>query len=111
MSIKRISRRRVAAPIMEYVEEAPLNDTRAGGSVETKINPPVQTSAGGDIPSRVDTRVETKDGPGGDIQSRAGTNIETRTNTEVETRHSTTEGSKTEPSGGKDAPTVSKWSV
>ena len=106
MSIKRISRRRVAAPVMEYVE-----DSRTGGDVETKINPLVQSSAGGDTPSRVDTRVETKDGPGGDIQSRAGTNIETRTNTEVETRHSATEGSKAEPSGGKDAPTLSRWSV
>ena len=110
MSIKRISRRRVAAPIMEYVEEAQLNN-RAGGSVETKINPLVQSNAGGDMPSRVDTRVETKDDPGGDIQSRTGTNIETRTNTEVETRHSATEGNKAEPSGGKDAPTLSRWSV
>ena len=60
MSIKRITRRRIAAPIMEYA------DNRTGGDVETKFNPPEQK-----------------------VQSRAGTNIETRTNTEVETRHDT----------------------
>jgi hypothetical protein len=67
MSIKRISRRRVAAPIIEYVDEAMLttNNTRTGGDVETKINPPMQS------------------GDGGDTQSRAGTNVETRTSTEV----------------------------
>lgn len=90
MSIKRISRNRVAAPIMEYVDEELLatkvntsvdawpNDNRTGGDVETKINPPVESKVGGGI------------------QSREGTNIETRTSTDVEF---------------KDHPQMSRWSV
>ena len=100
MSIKRITRRRIAAPIIGYADEASGN--RTGGDVETKINPPAQGKVNGDMLSRVDTRVETKDGPGGDMQYRAGTNIETRTNTEVETRYDT---------GGKNAPTVNRCSI
>jgi hypothetical protein len=106
MSIKRITRRRIAAPFTDY--EVSLNDARTGGNVETKINPPVQSAISGATGARVDTRVETKASPalqnnegrfGADIQSRAGTNVETRSNTDVAS------------SGGKDGPQMNRWSI
>lgn len=68
MSIKRISRRRVAAPIMDYVKP---EDTRTGGDVETKINPTAQSRVGNDVETRVETRIESKSGP--KVESRFGT--------------------------------------
>ena len=70
MSIKRISRRRIAAPVTEYVDEGPLatkiagelDNARVGGDVETKANPSTATSIGGDIEARVGSNVETRDG-------------------------------------------------
>ena len=75
MSIKRISRTRVATPVTEYVNEDLLatrigtkvetragepDDTRVGGDVQTKASPAVESVVGGDIQSRVDIRVQTK---------------------------------------------------
>jgi hypothetical protein len=106
MSIKRITRRRIAAPFTDH--EVSPNDARTGGNVETKMNPPVQSAIGGDTETRVDTRVETKASPalqnnegrfGADTQSRAGTNVETRSNTDVAS------------SNGKDVPQLSRWSI
>ncbi|HEX7314390.1 MAG TPA: hypothetical protein VF297_10730 [Pyrinomonadaceae bacterium] len=75
MSIKRISRRRVAAPFTEHVEKEDSkinasvdvradgpNDVRIGGNVETKAVPAVESKVGGDTQFRVETRVETKYG-------------------------------------------------
>src|SRR5215212_3517266 len=104
MSIKRISRRRIAAPFTDH--DVSANDARTGGNVETKINPPVPSAIGGAPQTRVDTRVETKAGPalqndegrfGADTLSRAGTNVETRSNTDVAS------------SGGKDVPQMNRW--
>lgn len=82
MSIKRISRTRVVAPVTEYVDEEPLakrvgtmedwrasraDETRVGGNVETKASPALESSR--------------------DLQSRVGSNVETRTGTEVESRY------------------------
>lgn len=106
MSIKRITRRRIAAPFTNH--EVHPNNARTGGNVETKINPPVQSATGGATETRVDTRVETKASPemqnnegrfGADTQSRAGTNVETRSNTNVAS------------SGGKDVPQLNRWSI
>jgi hypothetical protein len=53
MSIKRISRIRVATPIAEYVEplatRISFDDSRTGGDVETRTGGDVETKAGGDI--------------------------------------------------------------
>lgn len=64
MSIKRISRTRVATPVTEYVDEEPLAtridtkedsrvdtriNTRAGGDAETKASPATESRGGGDI--------------------------------------------------------------
>lgn len=106
MSIKRITRRRIAAPIRDH--EVSPNDARTGGNVETKINPQVQSAIGGPTETRVDTRVETKASPAlqnnegrcaADTHSRAGTNVETRSNTHVAS------------SGGKDVPQLNRWSI
>lgn len=76
MSIKRISRRRVAAPIMDYVDDVNTNagikpeNTRTGGDVETKINPAAHSKVGTDVETRVETRVESKSGP--NVESRFG---------------------------------------
>ncbi len=80
MSIKRISRRRIAAPIMDYVDNVisvdtyagiKPDDTRTGGDVETKINPAGQSRVGNDVETRVEMRVESKSGP--NVESRFGT--------------------------------------
>jgi hypothetical protein len=76
MSIKRISRRRVAAPVNTSVDLQ--SDTRTGGDVETKINPPA---------------------PSDNLQSRTGSNVETRAGTSAEWGHSTKEGTRAEPEG------------
>lgn len=79
MSIKRVSRMRVTAPITEDVDEELLatsissnasgpDNARTGGNVETKASPQVESTGGRDI------------------QSRVGTNIDTRIDTNVEQR-------------------------
>ena len=66
MSIKRISRRRVAAPVTEYVNE--VEDARAGGNVVTKATTPnnkasVPTNKSvPDTESRVSTILDVRDG-------------------------------------------------
>ncbi len=77
MSIKRISRHRVAAPIGEFVDEDPLatristkqdtiadtkDNTRTGGDVETRVSPKLESSLGGGKQSRTGGDVETKYG-------------------------------------------------
>ena len=76
MSIKRISRRRVAAPYAEYVDQKPLttiaggpDDARVGADVETKASVPTNRAVvptnktvSSDIESKVGTKVDTRDG-------------------------------------------------
>lgn len=62
MSIKRISRTRVAAPITEYVDEEPLamkidtkEDNRVGTNVDVRV--------GGDVETKASTAVESRAEP------------------------------------------------
>lgn len=86
MSIKRISRRRVAAPVTEYVDEEPLA-TRLGMKEDSRVG------------SNDDTRA------GGPDNTRAGGNVETKAGTDTETKYSMQEDLRAEPAGGRDSPT------
>lgn len=113
MSIKRISRRRVAASVTEYVDEEPLA-TRIDTKEDSRVSAPVNVTVGGPDDARVGGDVETKAIPavasrvGGDVQSRVGTNVDTRTGTDVAWTYSNKEG-RAEPAGGRASPTKSRW--
>ncbi len=71
MSVKRISRRRVAAPVTDSVDEelftttsaGQLDNARTGGNVETKDGSYSKSSVeSGDAQSRVGSNVETRNG-------------------------------------------------
>ena len=73
MSIKRISRMRVATHLTKLVDEDPLatkinikDDTRTGGDVETKATPTMERSVGGAMQSRVGTNIDTRSGTNGE---------------------------------------------
>jgi hypothetical protein len=111
MSIKRISRTRVAAPLTEYVDEEPLA-TRIGTKEDSRVNSNVDVRAGGPDDTRTGGNVETKASPA--VESRVGGNIETRVDTRVETKHSPELwGKETKIGGpsGRDSPTKNRWSV
>lgn len=79
MSIKRISRMRVADPITGDVDEEPL-----ATSISTNANGPDNARTGGNVETKASPQEESA--AGSDIQSRVGTNIDTRIDTNVETR-------------------------
>lgn len=67
MSIKRISRKRIAIPVVATTDEEPLStrtdqhlEVRTGGNVEIKASPVVMTNSSSG--TREDSRVETKFG-------------------------------------------------
>jgi hypothetical protein len=111
MSIKRISRTRVAAPVTEYVDEEPPA-AGSGMQEDSRVSTLVYVRAGGPDETRTGGDVETKAGPAS--ESRIGGDVETRVDTRVETKHSTElsgeEGRIGGPSG-RDSPPRSKWSV
>jgi hypothetical protein len=85
MSIKRISRTRVAAPFTEYVDEE-LLETRIGKKEDSRVGTNIDVRAGGPDDTRAGGDVETKASPA--VESRGGGDI-----------------------SGKDSPAKSRWSA
>jgi hypothetical protein len=103
MSIKRISRTRVAAPVTEHVDEEPLA-TRIGTEEESRVGGPDAARIGGNVETKAGPAVESR--VGGDIQSRVGSNVETKNSPEWCGKES-----RIGDTSGRDSPTKSRWSV
>jgi len=104
MSIKRISRRRVAAPVMEYLDEKPLattiaepDDVRAGGDVVVKASVPTNKAT---VPNNKSTIPNDKSTVPNDKAS-------------VPTNRATPDTNKSvcDDNGGTRDGSYSKWSV
>ena len=83
MSIKRISRRRVAALPMDYVDEE-LTISNDMQTVDTIASAPGGSRTGGDIETKASALVV-----GGAVQARVGGNVETRDGSSVGSRYGT----------------------
>lgn len=120
MSIKRISRTRVAAPFTEYVDEEPpatrigtKEDSRVGGEDDSRFGTVQDWRAGGDVVVKASPALESSIGDTGgrggldqardSSMNRAGGNVETKSSTEAEGR--------AEPGDGRNYPTKNRWSV
>lgn len=112
MSIKRISRRRVAAPVMEYLDEEPLattiaepDDVRAGGDVVTKASVPTNKAS---VPANKSTVPANRSTVPND-KATVPTNKAT-----VPTNRATPDTNKSvcdDNAGTRDVATVNRWSV